>query len=78
MSISMYAHIRRNPQFTELVAKRTRFAGILAAMGILAALQARTRTGEGQLVDTSLFEAGIVQTYWQSAIALATRAAPCA
>jgi crotonobetainyl-CoA:carnitine CoA-transferase CaiB-like acyl-CoA transferase len=51
-------------------------AGILAAMGILAALQARVRTGEGQLVDTSLFEAGIVQTYWQSAIALATDTSP--
>lgn len=51
-------------------------AGILAAMGILAALQARTRTGEGQMVDTSLFEAGIVQTYWQSAIALATGTSP--
>ncbi|MFM7346701.1 MAG: CaiB/BaiF CoA transferase family protein [Tagaea sp.] len=51
-------------------------AGILAAMGILAALQARGRTGEGQLVDTSLFEAGIVQTFWQSAIALATGASP--
>ncbi|HEY7458285.1 MAG TPA: CoA transferase, partial [Xanthobacteraceae bacterium] len=51
-------------------------AGILAAMGILAALHARTRTGEGQLVDTSLFEAGIVQTYWQSAIALASGVPP--
>jgi crotonobetainyl-CoA:carnitine CoA-transferase CaiB-like acyl-CoA transferase len=51
-------------------------AGILAAMGILAALHARTVTGEGQMVDTSLFEAGIVQTYWQSAIALATGVAP--
>jgi crotonobetainyl-CoA:carnitine CoA-transferase CaiB-like acyl-CoA transferase len=51
-------------------------AGILAAMGILAALQARHRTGEGQMVDTSLFEAAIVHTYWQSAIALATGVAP--
>lgn len=51
-------------------------AGILGAMGILAALQARHRTGIGQMVDTSLFEAGIVQTYWQSAIALATGTAP--
>ncbi len=51
-------------------------AGILAAMGILGALQARTRTGKGQLVDTSLFEAGIVQTFWQSAIALATGVSP--
>lgn len=51
-------------------------AGILGAMGILAALHARTRTGEGQYVDTSLFEAGIVHTFWQSAIALATGVAP--
>jgi len=51
-------------------------AGILAAMGILAALHARARTGEGQMVDTSLYEAGISLTYWQSAIALATGVAP--
>src|ERR1051325_4218455 len=51
-------------------------AGILAAMGILAALEARQRTGEGQMVDTSLYEAAIVHTYWQSAIALATGVAP--
>jgi len=51
-------------------------AGILGAMGILAALHARHQTGKGQMVDTSLFEAGIVQTYWQSAIALATGVAP--
>ena len=31
----MYAHIRRNPRFTELVAKRTRFAGILAAIVLI-------------------------------------------
>jgi len=30
MSSSMYAHIRRNPRFAELVAKRTRFAVVLA------------------------------------------------
>lgn len=51
-------------------------AGILAAMGILAALHARTQTGKGQFVDTSLFEAGIVHTFWQSAIALASGVAP--
>jgi crotonobetainyl-CoA:carnitine CoA-transferase CaiB-like acyl-CoA transferase len=51
-------------------------AGILAAMGILAAVVHRARTNEGQMVDTSLFEAGIVHTYWQSAIALATGVAP--
>lgn len=32
MSSSVYAHIRRNPRFTELVAKRTRFAAILAGI----------------------------------------------
>jgi crotonobetainyl-CoA:carnitine CoA-transferase CaiB-like acyl-CoA transferase len=51
-------------------------AGIIAAMGILAAYSHRLKTGEGQFVDTSLFEAALVQTYWQSAIALATGEAP--
>jgi len=51
-------------------------AGIIGAMGILAAYIERLRTGMGQRVDTSLFEAGIVHTYWQSAIALATGVAP--
>jgi crotonobetainyl-CoA:carnitine CoA-transferase CaiB-like acyl-CoA transferase len=51
-------------------------AGILAAMGVAAAYAHRLRTGEGQMVDTSLFEAGIIQTYWQSAIGLATGEAP--
>jgi crotonobetainyl-CoA:carnitine CoA-transferase CaiB-like acyl-CoA transferase len=51
-------------------------AGILAAMGVLAAYVHRLRTGEGQLVDTSLFEAGITLTYWQSAICLATGISP--
>ena len=51
-------------------------AGILAAMGVLAAYVRRLKTGEGQKVDTSLFEAGIVHTYWQSAICLATGESP--
>jgi crotonobetainyl-CoA:carnitine CoA-transferase CaiB-like acyl-CoA transferase len=51
-------------------------AGILAAMGVLAAYTHRLKTGQGQRVDASLFEAGIVHTYWQSAIALATGVAP--
>ena len=51
-------------------------AGILAALGIVSAYLHRVKTGEGQLVDTSLFEAGVQQTYWQSAIFFATGAAP--
>jgi crotonobetainyl-CoA:carnitine CoA-transferase CaiB-like acyl-CoA transferase len=51
-------------------------AGILACVGILAALHSRVSTGRGQMVDTSLFEAGIMHTYWQSAICFATGIAP--
>src|SRR6202140_5213931 len=51
-------------------------AGILARVGGLAAFHSRASSGQGQMVDTSLFEAGIIHTYWQSAIALATGKAP--
>ncbi len=51
-------------------------AGILGAMAISAAYAHKLKTGEGQQIDTSLFEAGIVHTYWQSAIGLATGQAP--
>lgn len=51
-------------------------AGILAAMGILGAYVHRLKTGVGQRIDTSLFEAGIVHTYWQSAITFATGVSP--
>ena len=51
-------------------------AGILGAMGCAAAYAHKLKTGEGQRVDTSLFEAGITQTYWQSAICFATGMAP--
>jgi crotonobetainyl-CoA:carnitine CoA-transferase CaiB-like acyl-CoA transferase len=51
-------------------------AGILAAAGVLAAYANKLQTGQGQAVDTSLFEAGVVQTYWQSAICLATGQSP--
>ena len=53
-------------------------AGLLLTMGVLAALHERQRTGRGQVVDTSLFEAGITHTFWQSAIAFATGVAPLA
>jgi crotonobetainyl-CoA:carnitine CoA-transferase CaiB-like acyl-CoA transferase len=51
-------------------------AGILAAMGVLGAIVHRHRTGEGQRVDTSLYEAAITHTYWQSAMTFATGISP--
>ena len=51
-------------------------AGILGAMAVAAAYVHKLKTGEGQKIDTSLFEAGIVHTYWQSAIGLATGVPP--
>ncbi|NQV83661.1 MAG: CoA transferase [Rhodospirillales bacterium] len=51
-------------------------AGLLGAMAVSAAYVHKLKTGEGQKIDTSLFEAGIVHTYWQSAIGLATGVAP--
>ena len=51
-------------------------AGMLACVGILAALHARESSGHGQMVDTSLYEAGITFTYWHSAICFATGKAP--
>ena len=51
-------------------------AGVLAALGVVSAYVHRLKTGEGQLVDTSLFEAGIQQMYWQAAIYFATGEVP--
>ncbi|CAG0967284.1 itaconate CoA-transferase [Burkholderiales bacterium] len=51
-------------------------AGILAVAGILAAWAHRIRTGQGQVVDTSLMEAALQQTYWHAAIAFATGVSP--
>jgi crotonobetainyl-CoA:carnitine CoA-transferase CaiB-like acyl-CoA transferase len=51
-------------------------AGIFAALGIVAALFSRAQTGRGQMVETSLMEAAIQQTYWQSAIYFATGVNP--
>jgi len=51
-------------------------AGTLAAMGVLAAYIHRLKSGEGQLVDTSLLEASIINTAWVSAIFLATGVSP--
>jgi crotonobetainyl-CoA:carnitine CoA-transferase CaiB-like acyl-CoA transferase len=51
-------------------------AGILAAVGILAAYAHKGRTGQGQIVDTSLMEAALQQTYWHAAIHFATGQSP--
>jgi crotonobetainyl-CoA:carnitine CoA-transferase CaiB-like acyl-CoA transferase len=74
MSITGNRHdetpIKVGPPVTDIT------AGILGAMGVLAAYTYRLKTGKGQLVDTSLFEAGIVQSYFHSAIYLATGQPP--
>jgi len=74
MSITGHRHdetpIKVGPPVTDIT------AGILGAMGVLAAYTYRLKTGKGQLVDTSLFEAGIVQSYFHSAIFLATGQPP--
>ena len=51
-------------------------AGNLAVIGILAAYVHKLKTGRGQMVDTSLMEAAVQQTYWHAAIYFATGASP--
>ncbi|MEW5881703.1 MAG: CoA transferase [Pseudomonadota bacterium] len=51
-------------------------AGILAVVGICAAYAHKLATGRGQIVDTSLMEAALQQTYWHAAIYFATGASP--
>ena len=51
-------------------------AGILAATGIAAAYANKLKTGKGQIVDTSLLEAALQQTYWHAAIHFATGESP--
>jgi crotonobetainyl-CoA:carnitine CoA-transferase CaiB-like acyl-CoA transferase len=47
-------------------------AGILGALGIVAAYVHKLKTGEGQIVDTSLSDAALQQLYWHAAIFFAT------
>ncbi|HEX9301754.1 MAG TPA: CoA transferase [Casimicrobiaceae bacterium] len=51
-------------------------AGLLACAGIAAAYAHKQRTGQGQIVDTSLMEAALQQTYWHAAIHFATGESP--
>ena len=41
-------------------------AGLFALVGILAALEHRHRSGAGQLIDTSLVDAGVALSVWES------------
>jgi formyl-CoA transferase len=41
-------------------------AGLFALVGILAALEHRHRTGEGQRIDTSLVDAGVALSVWEA------------
>ncbi len=51
-------------------------AGMFCAYGILTALLARGRTGQGQRVDTSLFETGLAWSVWHAAKYLGTGDTP--
>ena len=43
-------------------------AGLFAANGIMAAYIHSLKTGQGQMVDTSLMEAGVAYTVWESSV----------
>ena len=51
-------------------------AGTLAAYGILCAYIHALKTGQGQMVDASLLEAGLAYTIWESALYFATGEIP--
>ncbi len=51
-------------------------AGLFGAYGILCALEHRDKTGEGQFVDTSLLEAALTLTVWESTEHWATGRTP--
>jgi formyl-CoA transferase len=51
-------------------------AALFATYAILGALVHRQRTGEGQRVETSLFEAGIALSVWEATEYFVTRQAP--
>jgi formyl-CoA transferase len=51
-------------------------AGLLACIGVLAALQHRHGTGQGQWVDTSLLDAGLALSVWEASGYLASGVRP--
>ena len=51
-------------------------AGLFAVIGILSALLARARTGRGQLVDTSLVDAGVALSVWEATQYFSDRGVP--
>ena len=51
-------------------------SGMYAAYGILTAYIHCLRTGQGQLVDTSLLEAGLAYTFWESSVYFTTGEVP--
>jgi formyl-CoA transferase len=50
--------------------------GLIAATGVLAGLVAREKTGRGQHIDTSLFEAALAMSVWETTEYWATGDAP--
>lgn len=51
-------------------------AGLLCAVGVLSALLSRAVTGRGQAVDTSLYDAALAMSVWETAELWATGAPP--
>jgi formyl-CoA transferase len=51
-------------------------AGLFCAIGILSAMAARERTGEGQRIDTSLWEGALALSIWETAELWSTGVAP--
>ena len=51
-------------------------AGLFAVTGILSALLARVRTGRGQLIDTSLVDAGVALSVWEATQYFSGRGVP--
>jgi crotonobetainyl-CoA:carnitine CoA-transferase CaiB-like acyl-CoA transferase len=53
-------------------------AGLFAIVGVLAAIEARHRTGRGQHIDTSLVDAGVALSVWEAAEYFSTGRVPAA